>query len=139
MVTCPPHIFLYFPQLECCWAAYAGQVCCDGAVHWSSIGYEVSSLTYTSFVLSFSLLKMSGACLSQLKSPPTTSPTNTGNAGSLFYPDYSTAWPDAGCINVLPVPSGRPTYTSRLACCKGAYGGQVSHSLVPATFSLSII
>ena len=64
--------------------------------------------------------------MSQLESPPTTSPTNTGNTGSLYYPDYETPWSDAGCVNVLPVPSGRPTYTSQLACCKGAYGGQVS-------------
>ena len=64
--------------------------------------------------------------MSKLESPPTTSPTNTGNTGSLYYPDYETAWPEAGCVNVLPVPSGRPTYTSQLACCKGAYGGQVS-------------
>ncbi|EJK65095.1 hypothetical protein THAOC_14098, partial [Thalassiosira oceanica] len=70
--------------------------------------------------------QMSGACLSQLESPPTTSPTNTGNTGSLFYPDYSTAWPEAGCVNVLPVPSGRPTYTSHVACCKGSYGGQIT-------------
>ena len=66
--------------------------------------------------------------MSKLESPPTTSPTNTGNTGSLYYPDYETAWPEAGCVNVLPVPSGRPTYTSQLACCKGAYGGQVSDS-----------
>ncbi|EJK73503.1 hypothetical protein THAOC_04872, partial [Thalassiosira oceanica] len=82
----------YSSQLECCKAAYAGQ--------------------------------MSGACLSKLGSPPTTSPTNMGNTGSHYYPDYGTAWYDAGCINKLPVPSGRPTYTSHLACCKGAYGGQ---------------
>ncbi|EJK66245.1 hypothetical protein THAOC_12848 [Thalassiosira oceanica] len=86
----------YPTQLECCKAAYGGQ--------------------------------MSGACLSQLESPPTTSPTTAGNIGSLYYPDYNTAWPDAGCTNVLPVPSGRPTYASHLACCKGAYGGQVSFS-----------
>ena len=73
-----------------------------------------------------SLLKMSEACLSQLESPPTTSPTTL--TVSEFYPDYGTAWPDAGCINTRPVPSGRPTYTSRLACCKGAYGAQVSQS-----------
>mmetsp|Transcript_33060 Transcript_33060/g.75500 ORF Transcript_33060/g.75500 Transcript_33060/m.75500 type:complete len:812 (-) Transcript_33060:177-2612(-) len=84
----------YSSQLECCKAAYAGQ--------------------------------MSGACLSKLGSPPTTSPTNMGNTGSQYYPDYGTAWYDAGCINKLPVPSGRPTYTSHLACCKGAYGGQMS-------------
>ncbi|EJK76888.1 hypothetical protein THAOC_01324 [Thalassiosira oceanica] len=85
---------LHLPKLECCKKSYAGQT--------------------------------TGVCLSlsQLASPPTTSPTNTGNTGSLYYPDYNTAWSDAGCINVLPMPSGRPTYTSHLACCKGAYGGQ---------------
>jgi len=70
--------------------------------------------------------QMSGVCLSQLESPPTTSPTNMGNTGSLFYPDYGTTWPEAGCVNVLPVPNGRPTYMSQLECCKGAYGGQIS-------------
>ena len=72
---------------------------------------------------------MSGVCLSQLQSPPTTSPTTTGNTGSLYYPDYSTQYLDAGCVNVLPLPSGRPTYTSHLACCKGAFAGQVSFLL----------
>ena len=67
-------------------------------------------LTHTSFVCSLYLQDVWG-----LLEPPTTSPTNTGNTGSLFYPDYTTTWPAAGCINDLPVPSGRPTYTSRLA------------------------
>lgn len=106
-------------ELECCRTAYAGQV--------------------------------SGHCLSQLPNPPTTSPTGTGEvifcmhistyfqlrsdillhfsyAGGLdvYYPDYESPWLFAGCINRRPMPSGRPTYTSMLACCKGAYGGQVS-------------
>ena len=40
-----------------------------------------------------------------------------------------TPWASAGCKNDLPLPftpGGRPTYSSMLACCKGAYGGQTS-------------
>jgi len=66
-----------------------------------------------------------GACLKRLPNPPTTSPTKAGGL-DVYYPDYATAWPEAGCINDAPMPSGRPTYSSVLACCKGAYGGQVS-------------
>jgi len=69
--------------------------------------------------------QISGYCLSQLPNPPTTSPTEEGGL-SVWYPDYFTAWPDAGCINTRPMPSGRPTYSTMLACCKAAYGGQVS-------------
>lgn len=67
----------------------------------------------------------SGFCLSQLPAPPTTSPTTTGGL-SVYYPDYGTPWDQATCINMRPMPSGRPTYTSQLACCKGAYAGQMS-------------
>jgi hypothetical protein len=67
----------------------------------------------------------SGKCLSMLPAPPTESPTATGGL-AVYYPDYSTSWAEATCINTRPLPSGRPTYTSMLACCKGAYGGQVS-------------
>merc|ERR1719428_555621 len=74
--------------------------------------------------------QVSGACLSELESPPTTSPTNEGNTGSDYYPDYSLAWPEGKCINKLPVPSGRPTYSTKIACCSGAYGGQVSQTCI---------
>lgn len=67
----------------------------------------------------------SGACLATLPSPPTMSPTETGDLG-VFYADYSTPWSDATCINARPLPSGRPIYATKLECCKGAYGGQVS-------------
>jgi len=70
----------------------------------------------------------SGKCLSNLESPPTTSPTNEGGA-DFFYPDYDTPWASAVCKNDLPLPflpGGRPTYSSMLACCKGAYAGQSS-------------
>ncbi|KAL7528265.1 hypothetical protein ACHAXR_002353, partial [Thalassiosira sp. AJA248-18] len=67
----------------------------------------------------------SGYCLSQLPNPPTTSPTETGGL-DVYYPDYETPWADAGCINTRPLPSGRPTYSTMLSCCKGAYAGQMS-------------
>jgi len=68
----------------------------------------------------------SGYCLSQLPAPPTTSPTTEGNLLAVWYPDYDTDWAAAGCKNNGPVPNGRPTYASELACCKGAYAGQMS-------------
>jgi len=67
----------------------------------------------------------SGTCLSQLPSPPTMSPTQTGGL-DVYYPDYATAWFAAGCINTRPLPSGRSTYSTQIACCKGAYAGQTS-------------
>ena len=70
--------------------------------------------------------QVSGACLRRLPSPPTSSPTGEGGGLAVYYPDYNTAWPDAKCINVAPMPSGRPTYSTMLACCKSAYAGQVS-------------
>jgi len=70
----------------------------------------------------------SGKCLSELASPPTTSPTNEGNTGSVFYPNYTQAWPNGVCTNQLPMPSGRPTYSNKNSCCSGAYGGQSSQA-----------
>eukprot|EP00584_Thalassiosira_punctigera_P016426 CAMPEP_0172546642 /NCGR_PEP_ID=MMETSP1067-20121228/16347_1 /TAXON_ID=265564 ORGANISM="Thalassiosira punctigera, Strain Tpunct2005C2" /NCGR_SAMPLE_ID=MMETSP1067 /ASSEMBLY_ACC=CAM_ASM_000444 /LENGTH=419 /DNA_ID=CAMNT_0013333605 /DNA_START=123 /DNA_END=1382 /DNA_ORIENTATION=+ len=67
----------------------------------------------------------SGTCLSRLPSPPTMSPTDTGGL-DVYYPDYNKAWPLGECVNTRPMPSGRPTYTTQLACCKGAYAGQMS-------------
>jgi len=69
----------------------------------------------------------SGKCLSELASPPTTSPTSAGGA-DVYYPNYSKSWTEATCINVNPVPSGRPTYSTQSACCSGAYGGQASQA-----------
>eukprot|EP00581_Thalassiosira_minuscula_P007690 CAMPEP_0183710126 /NCGR_PEP_ID=MMETSP0737-20130205/5963_1 /TAXON_ID=385413 /ORGANISM="Thalassiosira miniscula, Strain CCMP1093" /LENGTH=419 /DNA_ID=CAMNT_0025938349 /DNA_START=336 /DNA_END=1595 /DNA_ORIENTATION=- len=69
--------------------------------------------------------QVSGYCVSQLPNPPTISPTPSGGL-SVYYPDYDRAWPEGICINTRPMPSGRPTYSTMLACCKGAYGGQMS-------------
>jgi hypothetical protein len=44
----------------------------------------------------------------------------------IYYPDYTLEWSEGKCINATPVPSGRPIYTSMLACCRAAYGGQLS-------------
>ena len=68
---------------------------------------------------------MSGVCLSQLESPPTISPTSAGGL-DVYYPDYDTAWDKAACVNTRPMPSGRPIFSTMIACCKGAYGGQMS-------------
>ena len=83
----------YPTQLECCKAAYGGQ--------------------------------MSGMCLRQLSSPPTASPKGSGGA-TFWYPDYNTPWAEATCINSLPFAGGRITYSTKEACCSGAYGGQYS-------------
>ena len=69
--------------------------------------------------------QVSGHCLSQLPNPPTMSPTDVGGLG-IYYPDYDLSWELAYCINKRPLPSGRPSYTSMLSCCKGAYAGQIS-------------
>ena len=85
-----------------------------------SIGHLTQQLPSKSVAL-----KISGVCLSQLDSPPTTSPTSTGGL-DVYYPDYETAWDKAACVNTRPMPSGRPVYSTMLACCKGAYAGQMS-------------
>ena len=67
-------------------------------------------------------------CLGQLPSPPTMTPTGSGGV-DFWYPDYDTSWSEATCLNTRPLPfgyGGRPTYNSMLACCKGAYAGQMS-------------
>ncbi|KAL7523302.1 hypothetical protein ACHAXR_000115 [Thalassiosira sp. AJA248-18] len=69
-----------------------------------------------------------------LPSPPSNSPTNTAREADFWYPDYeSGAWNVATCLNDLPLPFGkndRPTYTSKAACCSGAYAGQVSKTCI---------
>ena len=71
--------------------------------------------------------QVSGVCLNSLPNPPTGSPTDLGDV--VFYPDYSTEWANAICINDRPLPFGpndRPTYTNMKDCCDKAYGGQIS-------------
>lgn len=45
---------------------------------------------------------------------------------SSWYPDYNADWSMGSCKNDLPLPSGRPSYSSQLECCSNAYGGQAS-------------
>jgi hypothetical protein len=75
--------------------------------------------------------QVSGKCLSQLASPPTTSPTKTGGL-DVYYPNYALSWPIGVCINNAPIPSGRPTYSTKSACCTGAYGGQMTNACMCA-------
>ena len=73
--------------------------------------------------------QQSKACIQALPSPPTYSPTKVGGP-DIYYPDYSLPWTEGKCINTVPVPSGRITYTTKLACCAGAYAGQSSRVCV---------
>ena len=70
-------------------------------------------------------------CISQLAAPPTASPTKMVGP-DIYYPDYSLAWTEGKCINTLPMPNGRPAYTTMLACCKTAYVGQTSNACIKA-------
>ncbi|KAL7530418.1 hypothetical protein ACHAXR_010990 [Thalassiosira sp. AJA248-18] len=71
--------------------------------------------------------QVSGYCLLQLPNPPTVSPTDDGAGGlDVYYPDYNQEWAEGQCVNTRPMPSGRPTYLTMLACCKAAYRGQMS-------------
>ena len=74
--------------------------------------------------------QMSGNCLSEMETPPTTSPTSSDFETDFYYPIYEVSWTDSGCSNKLPLPfknkADRPNYATHLACCTGAYGGQMS-------------
>lgn len=74
-----------------------------------------------------------------LPSPPTSSPTELGGL-DIYYPDYSQSWSEGFCVNYRPVPSGRPTYDTMLACCKAEYPSQPSGvclALLPSPPTLS--
>ena len=89
----------YLTMLDCCKGAYGGQ--------------------------------QSGVCLSQLPSPPTVSPTDAAETGVLdvYYANYDQApWPEGLCINTRPLPSGRPSHSTKQACCQAHYGGQMSET-----------
>ena len=73
--------------------------------------------------------QISGYCFSQLLNPPTTSPIDGGEL-HVYYPDYTKEFSDGICINTYPLPIGRITFASKLACCDGAYGGQSSGKFI---------
>ena len=105
---------MFYPtQLACCKAAFRGQT--------------------------------SNACIMGLPSPPTAkpsvapttvapttkSPTTVAGQGGGWYADYSTPWPNAGCMNTVPHPNHATMfYPTQLACCKAAFGGQTSNACV---------
>lgn len=68
----------------------------------------------------------------------TTAPTTNAAAATTattkeeynYYPDYSIPWDDGICIDILPIPSGRPTYSSMRECCNGAYVSQMSDACI---------
>ena len=156
----PPGRPTFATLLTCCAIAYAGQYsqACTNSV--SIINNATnSSLFYPNYSLAWDVGKcinqlpipsgwptystqlacckaayadqQSKACIQSLPSPPTSSPTKTGGP-DIYYPDYSLPWPEGRCINTVPVPSGRVTYTTKLACCAGAYAGQASGACVLA-------
>ncbi len=49
-----------------------------------------------------------------------------------WYPDYDTSWTDATCLYGTIPSYSRPTYSTNLACCKGAYAGQVTGTCLAA-------
>jgi len=60
----------------------------------------------------------------------TATPTANPNNGK-FYADYSTPWPNAGCMNTVPHPNyATMFYTTQLECCKAAFYGQTSNACV---------
>jgi hypothetical protein len=70
--------------------------------------------------------QVSGKCLAALPSPPTQSPTGSGGL-DVYYPKPGVAWTEGYCINERPFPNNvGQGYDDMLACCKGAFGGQVS-------------
>lgn len=82
-----------------------------------------------------------GTCLFGRTSPPTRSPTHVSMLDVTHLSDPSSRpssspmdgdvldvyYPDNGvCINDHPLPYRRPTFSTMVACCKTAYGGQIS-------------
>ena len=109
----PSATIFYTTQLQCCKAAFGGQT--------------------------------SNACVMGLPSPPTAkpsvalttiapitkSPTTEAGQGGGWYADYGTPWPNAGCKNTIPLPVyATMFYTTQLACCKAAFGGQYSGACI---------
>jgi len=71
----------------------------------------------------------SGACLSNLPSPPTASPVGVN---SNFYKAPNVDWNAGHCINTAPVPVGATVYDTELDCCKAEYATQSSGACLAA-------
>lgn len=52
--------------------------------------------------------------------------TQAPAASDKWYPDYNGDYAKGKCINELPLPTGRPNYSSGEDCCGAAYGNQAS-------------
>ena len=50
----------------------------------------------------------------------------TGGRVDFYYPDYEALWSEATCKNEAPVPFGRHTYETMLACCEAEYSNQAT-------------
>ena len=74
----------------------------------------------------------SGSCIAGLLIKPTMAPITAGGVGgkcetdtpAAWHPNYAEAWSNAKCIYTQDCNS--PAFDTELACCDGAYGGQVS-------------
>ena len=54
------------------------------------------------------------------------STTQTPSTSDKWYPDYNGDYAKGKCINELPLPTGRPNYSSGESCCQASYGNQAS-------------
>ena len=54
------------------------------------------------------------------------STTQTPSTSDKWYPDYNGDYAKGKCINELPLPTGRPNYSSGEGCCQASYGNQAS-------------
>ena len=50
----------------------------------------------------------------------------TPSTSDKWYPDYNGDYALGKCINELPLPTGRPNYSSGEGCCQASYGNQAS-------------
>jgi hypothetical protein len=147
----------YESELACCDGAYSGQVSgackagfanpsttttkwyADYGSSWAVAGCK-SAFPYPSYATTFFDNQLdcckgayggqsSGACLAGLPNSPTMAPVTAGGVGGNWYANYGVAWSIAGCKNTFPYPNYAAIfYSSQLACCKGAFGGQTSNA-----------
>ena len=111
----------YPTQLECCQAAYGGQM--SGACLEELPNPPTNSPTIAS----------TGSPVVTPPSPTPPTPPTDGTAG-FWYPDYATNWFDAGCLNTWPLikfnENDCPKYDTQLECCNQAYGGQPGNTCI---------
>jgi len=149
----------YDTEQECCKGSYGGQTsgACSGkpattqwyadyGAPWPNAGCK-SDWPYPNYAAVFFNSELeccksafggqtSGACVGGLPNSPTMAPINTGGVGGKWYADYATPWSNAGCKNTAPYPTYASNFfSSQLACCKAAFGGQVSGACIKGLLS----